>query len=470
MHGRQDSHPPYSGQDVLLDQNRSRGRVAQQAVRCCFERRASLQAKWKMKRAGAFRALSTLLVSLVPFPALAQEQSALAPPPTPPPPTFAEAGPWSFTGVLNLDGLANPTGGISQGAKVLTKAAVSASYDGSQQGHDGLSGLISVQYVNGTRFSLTNVGDVQGVDNIEATGATRLYEAWLAHNYGDSSKGWKVGFVDLNTDFDTQETGALFLNSSDGIGPELSHSGKNGPSIFPTTALAVTAYFRPNPKFTIRAGIFDGTAGSPDHPGRFAVRLSGDDGALFIAQIERRFDSGLRLETGAWAYTAFFDDLHRLDASGNPVREQRSRGAYATVEGRLLHGADDRGMSGWIRAGLADPIVQSVSGYFGGGLVYTGLIAERASDQAGIAFNHAIVDPGDPLNPTISRKSSETTIEASYRYDAKDWLAIQPDVQFIHHPFGNSAIPDALVVGMRLNFTLTKNLVQRVKDQLPISN
>ncbi|AYJ87434.1 hypothetical protein D3Y57_17740 [Sphingomonas paeninsulae] len=249
--------------------------------------------------------LCSLMLLLPSSHAFAQSQSPPAQPPAPPPPTFAEAGPWSFTGVLNVDGLANPEGGIAHGGKILTKAALSAGYDVAQQGHDGLTGLISLQYVNGTRYSLTNVGDVQGVDDIEATGAVRLYEAWLAHDYVDSSRGWKAGLIDLNTDFDTQETAALFLNSSDGVGPELSHSGRNGPSIFPTTALAVTAYYRPSPKFTVRAGIFDGTAGNPDRPGKFAIRLSGEDGLLLIAQIEHRFESGLRIEVGTWGTPPF---------------------------------------------------------------------------------------------------------------------------------------------------------------------
>nr|WP_277873361.1 carbohydrate porin [Sphingomonas paeninsulae] len=169
-------------------------------------------------------------------------------------------------------------------------------------------------------------------------------------------------------------------------------------------------------------------------------------------------------------YTAFFDGLHRFDVNGDPVREQRSRGAYATLEGQILQGAEERGLSGWMRAGLADPAVQSVSGYLGGGLVYTGLFKTRASDQVGIALNHAIVDPNDPLIPSIGHTGSETTIEASYRYAATDWLAIQPDIQFVHHPFGSSTIADALVVGVRFNFTLTRNVIERVRDDLPVAH
>jgi porin len=384
----------------------------------------------------------------------------------PPPPSFATAGPWSFTGFLVGDVLSDVAGGLHPGLKLLGKASLSAAYDGSQDGHDGLNGLVSAQYVHGGHPSANNVGDVQGVTNIEAFSALRLYELWVSKDYG--GHGWKAGLIDLNVDFDTQNVGALFLNSADGIGPEFAHSGLNGPSIFPTTALGITGYVRPNPGLTIRAGLFDGTAGSPDNPGAFAIRLSGKDGVLGIAQAERRFDSGLRLEAGAWAYSAFFDALHRFDGNGNPLRYQRSRGAYATVEGPIwTNGSDsDRGLAGWVRIGLADTVVQRVSGYVGGGIVYSGPLASRKQDQLGFAINHAIVDAPVP-DPAIARTGAETTFELSYRYNVSDALAVQPDAQYVRHPDGDAKLADALVVGVRFSITLTRNLAMKIRQAAP---
>ena len=221
----------------------------------------------------------------------------------------------------------------------------------------------------------------------------------------------------------------------------------------------MTAYVRPRPSLTLRAGVFDGTAGSPDHPGAFAIRLSGRDGAFFIVQADQRFASGLRVEGGAWAYTAVFDAVNRVDAAGNPLRFQRGRGAYALVEGQLMKAGDDRGLSGWVRVGTADPVVERVAGYLGGGVVYTGLLKARAQDQAGVAVNHAIVVvPGVPDAPL----SSETAVELTYRYVANDWLAVQPDAQVIVHPNGDRTIPTALVLGVRLSLTFTKGLFARL--------
>jgi len=396
-------------------------------------------------------------------------QSQLPPlqPPPPPTPVFAEAGPWNFTGVLNVDAFDSAGGGLKTGPAVLIKGALSASYDGSKQGHDGLTGLVSMQYVNGTRFSRNFVGDAQGLDNIEASGAVRLYEAWIAHDYADSHLGWKVGLVDLNTDFDTQETAALFLNSSDGVGPEFSHSGRNGPSIFPTTALAVTSYLRPKQGWTLRAGLFDGTAGSPEYPGRFAIRISGEDGLLAIGQVERRYSDNTRIEVGVWRYTASFEALHQLDAQGQAVRLQRSHGGYALIEGPLLKSkdSDEKGLNGWLRVGLSDPTVNKISGYIGAGVVYTGLLARRPTDQVGLAINHAIVDQQNLSVIVAAERQAETAIELTYRYNANDWLVVQPDAQLIIRPSGDRTIPTALVVGVRFNITLTRALATKIKSK-----
>ena len=383
-------------------------------------------------------------------------------PPPPPPAPFATSGPWSFTGLGNLDLLGNLAGGATQAVKGLGKFALAAAYDGSQDGHDGLSGLVSAQYVRGGLLSAHAIGDVQVADNIEAVGALRLYEAWVSRDY-DGARGWKAGLIDLNVDFDTQETGALFLNSADGIGPELGHSGLNGPSIFPTTALGVTGFVRAGEGLTVRAGVFDGTAGSPYHPGAFAIRLSGKDGVLAITQVEQRFDTGLRLEAGGWMYSARFDALDRFDANGDPRRYQRSRGAYALAEAPLLTAGKngDRGLAGWVRIGIADPIVQTISGYLGGGVVYTGLLPHRAQDQAGLAINHAIVEVSPLASGRSSQKSAETAFELSYRYIANDWLAVQPDTQIIVHPAGT--LLTAFVAGVRFSVTLTKSLAAKVK-------
>ena len=356
--------------------------------------------------------------------------------------------PWRLSSAANLDLLSNTSGGLRRGTRLLAKVSLAAAYDAG----GGWTGLVSGQFTNGVSFSGALVGDVQTVSNIEAVGAFRVYQVWLAHAIPLNGR-IKFGLTDLNADFDVQTVGGVFLNSSDGIAAEFSHTGRNGPSIFPTTALALTAKLQPAPGWTIDLGAFDGVAGNPQHPKRFAIELGPRSGALLVGQLQRVYDSGLRLEAGAWTYTAAFDALDRFDAGGAPARLHTSHGAYGLAEARLLGPADGRSLSGWVRAGIADDRVNRIAGYTGGGLVLNQPLPGRANDTAGVSVMRAwFGDPARRAQPGLRR--AETTIEATYRAAAFPRVAVQPDLQYVIHPGGLPGVRDAVVVGVRLNFAV----------------
>src|SRR6266487_4353557 len=149
------------------------------------------------------------------------------------------------------------------------------------------------------------VGDVQGVSNLEAPAAVRLEEAWLQQNLLDNRLSWLVGRYDLNTGFYRLQSGALFINSSFGIGPEFSHSGVAGPSIFPNTAVGTRIDFKPSPNVVWRAAALDG----PMFISEVALLARPDPAG---APRQRRFGIGRgrarpyggKLAFGAWYYTA----------------------------------------------------------------------------------------------------------------------------------------------------------------------
>ncbi|MDQ2861163.1 MAG: carbohydrate porin [Pseudomonadota bacterium] len=403
---------------------------------------------------------------LLASPSLAQTVTDPTAPATPPPAPKDNSPPssFTFTGAYTVDLLGNLGGGQASGARYIDLLKLSAAYDGALAGRQGLTGLISIEHSNGASVSGELVGASQAVSSIEASPEPfRLYEAWIQKEILGGAGGVKAGLIDLNTTFDVQETAALFLNSSDGEGPELSDTGLNGPSIFPTPAVAVTAFWRPAEGWTAQAGLFDGVAGDPNHRGRFvAILISPSDGALIIAQVERRFGDAARIEAGAWTYTSSsFAALDQLSPSGAPKAIGGDAGLYGLIEGQLAakprHG--DGGLSGWLRVGLANGDINRIANYLGAGLVYTGPIAGRDKDQVGVAINRAGFGAGAraaAMRAGVPLAGAETTFEATYRYAVKDWLNVQPDLQYVIHPGGNLALGDALVVGVRLAFTASR--------------
>jgi porin len=287
------------------------------------------------------------------------------------------------------------------------------------------------------------VADVQGVSNLAAAPATaRVEEAWLQQNLFDNRLSWLVGRYDLNAEFYRLQSGALFINSSFGIGPELSHSGTGGgPSIFPNTVVGTRLAFKPSANAVWRAAVLDGPMlisevalfSRPDTVGvprqrRFAIGRGG----------MRSYAAKVAL--GAWYYTARFPDL------SDPTQHRGSGGAY------LIGDLTVRSVAVFAQLGLGDGRVNQIGGYLGAGLTITAPIRSRAQDMVGLAvaaarngshYERAQTTAGIPA-------VGETTVELTYLAQIGSWLGVQPDVQYVIHPGGTRVMRNATVLGLRI--------------------
>ncbi|MEW6652721.1 MAG: carbohydrate porin, partial [Bacteroidota bacterium] len=101
------------------------------------------------------------------------------------------------------------------------------------------------------------IGALQGISNITSPHQWRLYQFWVEKKLAGNSISVLAGLFDLNSEFDVRSTTALFINPSFGIGPDFSGSGLNGPSIFPSTSIAVRVNYEPNENISLKIGFFD---------------------------------------------------------------------------------------------------------------------------------------------------------------------------------------------------------------------
>src|SRR2546429_460358 len=101
-------------------------------------------------------------------------------------------------------------------------------------------------------------GAAQGVSSITGPRGARLDEAWVQHNFLGNRLSLLGGRYDLNGEFYRLHSAALFLNSSFGMGPEVSQSGAAGPSVFPSTALAARVQYKATPELVLRAALLNG--------------------------------------------------------------------------------------------------------------------------------------------------------------------------------------------------------------------
>ena len=352
----------------------------------------------------------------------------------------------SFAGVdgnvvLTTEADSVVSGGLDRGTSGLSNLDLTLHW----QGDNGWEAFGYVLGDFGDDFSAHRVGDIQVTSNIDCVDGWRLFEAYGKKSFGD--KGYVMaGLINLNGIFDVQDVGGIFFNASHGIGIDYSQVG---PSIFPTSGLGLVGQWQVTPHQSLRAGIFDGVPGNPYDDQAFAyIKLSAEEGAHYAGEYQYDYAGGF-VKLGAWANTAKLD---RLDGAGT---SRGNGGIYVQVAFTLTREdtSGDQGLKGWLRAGRANDHLMVIEDYSGGGVVYTGLLKGRDSDQAGLAV--AVAHFGSPYRAaTGDDLKDEVTWEATYHYAISDHVSLQPDVQYVQHPSGRSDIDNALVFQLRLKVGL----------------
>ncbi|WP_342349612.1 carbohydrate porin [uncultured Nitrospira sp.] len=336
-----------------------------------------------------------------------------------------------------------------------------------------------------------NVGDIQGVSNIAAPNTWKLFEAWYQHNLFQRFS-LLAGLYDITSEFDViVSASTLFLNSSFGTGAELGAGGENNLSTFPATSLGVRAQAILTDSLMVRAVVADGIPGNPNDARGTHVRLRKDDG-LFgsmelayykynmadltqtkektLEELPRRLTFRRigrsaplvyksKVALGFWGYTTSLDQLNKVNSSGEPVKQHGTFGVYGLAEYDVYYEKDDKdqGLTLFARAGMADPNVNRISQYYGGGFIYKGLIPGRKIDRTAFGVAAAVNSheykqsqkrAGQPVD------NAEITLEGTYSIFVNSNLVIQPDLQYVINPGTVPGRQNALILGARLEVNL----------------
>lgn len=345
----------------------------------------------------------------------------------------------------------NVRGGLRRGVRYLDNLDVTLDVDAERAfGWSGATIFLYGLYNNDTTFSDELVGDAQGVSNIDTDRAIRLYEAWIDQRLLSGRLSIRAGLYDLNSEFDTTNARGLFINSSHGIGPDFSQSGRNGPSIFPVTSLSVRAEYKLDDNWLAKAAVLDGVPGDPDRSARTAIKFGDGDGALIVSELNYLTDSG-KFGVGYWRYTSDFETI--LPAE-NEDKQSGNDGWYLLAEQRFVRWGDGKGsLVAFARIGWADDAFNPIRRYVGAGAVLTGPTAARSEDQLGLAIGW--VEFGEGYRESSERLGSpvgprEVIAELTYRARVNKWLTLQPDFQYVFSPSGDTTLRNAAVVGLRL--------------------
>ncbi|HET7569199.1 MAG TPA: carbohydrate porin [Gammaproteobacteria bacterium] len=287
-----------------------------------------------------------------------------------------------------------------------------------------------------------NAGDLQTLSNFEAYNTARLFEAWYQRDFAGSGFSLRLGMQDYNVLFDVLDPAQLFINSSFGIEPTISQVPV---SIFPETTLGAVARWRSRDGYVL-AGVYDGTPGLPGHPAGTHVHFNSGDGLFSTLEAGIAKTNEYKLAAGYWYDTASVD---------YPIGHHRTRNhGWYTIGSMGFSGKNDApAVHVFMQLGGAPSDRNPFARYIGAGITLNGFVAGRPDDTLGLAVARAGMSRSF-RNATHAATTAETAFELTYQTHLTDRLYLQPDVQYIISPGGVSDVDDALVVGLRISYSL----------------
>jgi porin len=272
-----------------------------------------------------------------------------------------------------------------------------------------------------------DVGDLTLASNITGRGEVRLFEAWFQQSI-DRVCSLRVGLLAADQEFVLTSSGTLFFNSVFG-----------GP-VFLTPNLAWPMYPVGAPGARVRVELAEGLyfqgAVYDGHPGTeqfnqtgLRIRLSDAEGMFSIVEAGGSV-GGLTVKAGVFHHTA-----------GD------STGGYGVVEQEIVDG-----LSVFARIGYSQEDRSFVALGIDTGITVRGLIPGRPQDVLGLGVITARISRDFAQSqPDRALWGHETVVELTYKIAIAPWWSLQPDVQYVVHPGGSTATPNAVVVGLRLD-------------------
>ncbi len=290
-----------------------------------------------------------------------------------------------------------------------------------------------------------DVGTLQGVDNVEVSRQRlRLFEAWVEQSWGHHSL--RLGLYDLNSEFYANDSAGLLMAPAFGIGSEIAATGPNGPSIFPSTALAARYQHSWNNDGYARVAVINANAGVLGDPD--GVDLSFDDGVLFIA--EAGIEGARKIAGGVWRYSERQDDIRDAE-------REVAQGLYVVYEQPLTNPVSDRATTAFFRAGVSDGETTPFEGGWQAGLLVERVFEGRPNSAFSVGINQGVLSEGyrqNQIDAGAPMADAELQVEVTYADEILPNVTLQPDVQWIRRPGGDRSADDAVVFGLRLGVQL----------------
>lgn len=302
--------------------------------------------------------------------------------------------------------------------------------------------LVADAYVINGRNPSDLVGDYQSFSSISADHVAQLGQLYYEQYLFDQKLRVKLGKADANVDFGAPDSSGEFVHSGAFYTPTMSEL-----PTYQNPASAIAAFWQPNDRWSASLGVYDGaTHAGINTGGRGPSTFFGDPDDLFvIGEASHRWTHGAddlagRFTLGAWRHTG---DFARFDGG----TDDGTTGYYALADVELARVGEGDGqgtLAAFMQWGAADEDVADVDQHFAAGLSCSNICG--CADDA-VGFYVSSIGFSEGLGTSAD---DETAFECFYKWQARPWLVVKPDVQYITNPSGDATVEDAFVLTLRM--------------------
>lgn len=372
--------------------------------------------------------------------------------------------------------LGNVSGGMNRGFDYdgLTQMALQLDTRRAFGFYGGTLNISALQ-IHGRNLSADNLGTLQTASGIEADRATRLWELWYDQKFLNEDRlDVKIGQQSIDQEFITSQNAALFVNTMFGWPMVPSADMPSGGPAYPLSALGVRMEGKPTNSLTLLGGLYNGNPTPINSDGSQEANGGGtafplDGGVLAIAEIQYAYPAlGSMVDAdeseplarvyklGIWYDTENFAD-QELDntgvslatsTTGIPQQHHGNYSIYAVADQMIWHSKvdPDRAVNFFTRLmGTPQTDRNLIDFSANAGFTISEPFLHRDDDTFGIAMGYAHVssrvaaldqDTIAATNTYTPVRSSETFVEATYKYQVTPWWQVQPDLQYVFNPGG----------------------------------
>jgi len=353
---------------------------------------------------------------------------------------------------------------------------------------------VSGLWIHGTEPN--SRGDIAGmtgtafveISGISAFDTYRLYELWFEQKFFDDRLSIRVGQLALDEEFIVSDYASLFLNAASGWPVFLSATTPSGGPGYPVAGTGARVLVQPTERLTLMAAVMEGDVGEQSTANRTGTQfhLDEDEGVFSLFEIAYRMNQekdakGLpgTYKLGGWYHSGRFDDLgfdtqgvSLAESSGIPLAHTGNGGIHLDIDQMIWRekAGTDEGLG--VHCRVAPWLAEHrnpIDLYAALGLVYKGLIPGRDDDLFGVEAHYTRVSGvvrdlqrdandvaaagGTPNLDPGPVPDYEIAVEVTYKVVLTPWWSLQPDFQYIFHPGGSRALPNAIVAGLRTQIT-----------------